>query len=29
VIYPIGREVIVSATSVDAVDRPDHPYLTA
>jgi uncharacterized repeat protein (TIGR03943 family) len=28
VIYPIGREVIVSATSVDAVDRPDRPYLT-
>lgn len=27
-IYPIGREVIVSATQVVEVDRPDRPYLT-
>jgi uncharacterized repeat protein (TIGR03943 family) len=29
VIYPIGREVIVRADTVQAVDRPDRPYLTA
>jgi putative membrane protein len=27
-IYPLGREVIVNATSVDTVPRPEHPYLT-
>lgn len=27
-IYPIGREVIVNASGVAAVDRPDRPYLT-
>lgn len=27
-IYPIGREVIVNATSVVRVPRPDKPYLT-
>ncbi|MFN2488634.1 MAG: hypothetical protein ABR529_02615 [Actinomycetota bacterium] len=26
-IYPIGAEVIVDATEVERVDRPDHPYL--
>jgi uncharacterized repeat protein (TIGR03943 family) len=28
-IYPIGREVIVDATSVGGVPRPDRPYLSA
>lgn len=28
-IYPLGREVIVDATTIQAVDRPDRPYLTA
>jgi uncharacterized repeat protein (TIGR03943 family) len=28
-IYPIGREVIVDATSVRGVPRPDRPYLAA
>jgi uncharacterized repeat protein (TIGR03943 family) len=27
-IYPIGREIIVNASSVAAVPRPEHPYLT-
>jgi uncharacterized repeat protein (TIGR03943 family) len=27
-IYPIGREVIVDASSVEPVDRPERPYLT-
>jgi putative membrane protein len=27
-IYPLGREVIVDASDVTAVERPDHPYLT-
>lgn len=27
-IYPIGREVIVNAASISAVERPDRPYLT-
>jgi putative membrane protein len=27
-IYPLGREIIVNATSVVAVPRPEHPYLT-
>ena len=27
-IYPIGREVIVDASSIAEVARPDHPYLT-
>jgi len=27
-IYPLGREVIVNASSVEAVPRPDRPYLT-
>lgn len=27
-IYPIGREVIVNATSIGRVARPDKPYLT-
>jgi len=27
-IYPIGREVIVDASEVVRVDRPDRPYLT-
>jgi uncharacterized repeat protein (TIGR03943 family) len=27
-IYPLGREVIVDATSVSKVARPAHPYLT-
>jgi uncharacterized repeat protein (TIGR03943 family) len=26
-IYPIGGEVIVDATRVERVDRPEHPYL--
>jgi hypothetical protein len=26
--YPIGREVIVDATGISAVGRPDRPYLT-
>jgi hypothetical protein len=29
VIYPVGREVIVSASSITSVERPDRPYLTA
>jgi putative membrane protein len=28
-IYSLGREVIVNATSIQAVDRPDRPYLSA
>jgi uncharacterized repeat protein (TIGR03943 family) len=28
-IYPIGREVIVNATSILGVERPERPYLTA
>lgn len=27
-IYPLGREVIVDASDISAVERPDHPYLT-
>jgi uncharacterized repeat protein (TIGR03943 family) len=27
-IYPLGREVIVNATSIATVPRPQHPYLT-
>jgi putative membrane protein len=27
-IYPLGNQVIVNATSVEAVARPDRPYLT-
>jgi uncharacterized repeat protein (TIGR03943 family) len=27
-IYPLGREVIVDASDVVAVERPDHPYMT-
>ena len=27
-IYPIGREVIVDASTIAEVARPDHPYLT-
>jgi len=27
-IYPIGREVIVEASSIAEVARPDRPYLT-
>jgi putative membrane protein len=27
-IYPLGREVIVNASSVVSVPRPEHPYLT-
>jgi uncharacterized repeat protein (TIGR03943 family) len=27
-IFPIGREVIVDASDITAVERPDHPYLT-
>jgi uncharacterized repeat protein (TIGR03943 family) len=27
-IYPLGREVIVNASSISAVPRPAHPYLT-
>jgi putative membrane protein len=27
-IYPLGREVIVNASSIAAVPRPAHPYLT-
>jgi len=27
-IFPIGREVIVDASEIAAVERPDHPYLT-
>ena len=29
VIYPIGREVIVNATTIEPVERPDRPYLSA
>lgn len=28
IVYPVGREVIVVATSVRAVPRPDRPYVT-
>lgn len=28
-IYPLGREVIVSAASIESVERPDRPYLSA
>jgi uncharacterized repeat protein (TIGR03943 family) len=28
-IYPVGREVIVDATSIEPVPRPDRPYLSA
>jgi uncharacterized repeat protein (TIGR03943 family) len=28
-IYPIGREVIVDASSIEAVQRPERPYLSA
>jgi uncharacterized membrane protein YcgQ (UPF0703/DUF1980 family) len=27
-IFPLGREVIVDASDVAAVERPDQPYLT-
>ncbi len=27
--YPLGREVIVDATDIHEVERPDRPYLTA
>jgi hypothetical protein len=27
-IYPLGREVIVDASDISVVERPDHPYLT-
>jgi hypothetical protein len=27
-IYPLGREVIVDASDITAVERPDPPYLT-
>jgi putative membrane protein len=27
-IYPLGREIIVNASSVVGVPRPEHPYLT-
>jgi len=27
-IFPLGREVIVTADSVEEVPRPDRPYLT-
>jgi uncharacterized membrane protein YcgQ (UPF0703/DUF1980 family) len=27
-IYPLGKQVIVNATSVEAVLRPARPYLT-
>ena len=27
-IYPLGREVIVNASSISTVSRPDRPYLT-
>ena len=27
-LYPIGREVIVVASSIEEVPRPDRPYLT-
>ncbi len=27
-VYPLGREVIVNASSVTSVRRPEHPYLT-
>jgi uncharacterized repeat protein (TIGR03943 family) len=26
-IYPIGDQVVVDATQISAIDRPDHPYL--
>jgi uncharacterized repeat protein (TIGR03943 family) len=28
-IYPIGREVIVTADAIEPVERPDRPYLSA
>jgi uncharacterized repeat protein (TIGR03943 family) len=28
-IYPVGREVIVAADGIEAVERPDRPYLSA
>jgi uncharacterized membrane protein YcgQ (UPF0703/DUF1980 family) len=28
-IYPLGREVIVNAAEVEAVARPERPYLSA
>ena len=28
-IYPLGREVIVNASAIGAVPRPERPYLTA
>lgn len=28
-IYPLGREVIVNASAIEGVPRPDRPYLTA
>lgn len=28
-IYPVGREVIVDASAIRAVERPERPYLTA
>jgi len=27
-IYPVGREVIVDASAIRKVDRPERPYLT-
>jgi hypothetical protein len=27
-IYPLGREVIVNASDITNVSRPDRPYLT-
>ena len=27
-IFPIGREVIVNASDIAQVERPEHPYLT-
>ncbi len=29
VLYPLGREVIVNATSIESVPRPERPYLSA
>lgn len=29
VIYPVGREVIVSAATIEPVERPERPYLSA
>jgi uncharacterized repeat protein (TIGR03943 family) len=28
-IYPLGSEILVDATDVEAIPRPAHPYLTA